>query len=103
VPSQQLQGQLKTQHSVDLTQKGVGGLGEGTRGRKPTFKQSMGQAGRSMAHNYIMDTQNIKPKINYRKVLEENTLKEKVIKQIRKETKMRGNKNYITQSIIIIK
>jgi hypothetical protein len=43
-----------------------------------------------------MDTHNIKPNINYRKLLEENTLMEKVNKQ----TKMRVNKNYITQYII---
>jgi hypothetical protein len=45
LPSQQLQGQLQTQHSVDTG-------------------------------NYIMDKHNIKPKINYRKLLEENTLME---------------------------
>jgi hypothetical protein len=69
VPSQQLQGQLQTQHSVDTV-------------------------------NYIMDTHNIKPHINYRKLLEENTLMEKVNKQTSKRTKMRVNKNYITQYII---
>jgi hypothetical protein len=68
VPSQQLQGQLHTQHSV-----GTG--------------------------NYIMDTHNIKPYINYRKLLEENSL----VETVNKQTKMRGNKNYITQNIIIIK
>jgi hypothetical protein len=51
--------------------------------------------------NYIMDTHNIKQKINYGKLLEENTLMEKVNKQTSKQTKMRGNKNYITQNIII--
>jgi hypothetical protein len=50
VPSQQLQGQLQTQRSVDTG-------------------------------NYIMDKHNIKPKINYMKLLEENTLMEKVNKQ----------------------
>jgi hypothetical protein len=65
MPSQQLQGQLQTQHNVDTGY-------------------------------YIMDTHNIKPKINYRKLLEENTLMEKVNKQTSKQTKMRGNKNYIT-------
>jgi hypothetical protein len=69
VPSQQLQGQLQTQHSVDTV-------------------------------NYIMDTHSIKPHINYRKFLEENTLMEKVKKQTSKQTKMRVNKNYITQYII---
>jgi hypothetical protein len=53
VPSQQLQSQLQTQHSVDTG-------------------------------NYIMDTHNIKLKINYRKLLEENTLMEKVNKQANK-------------------
>jgi hypothetical protein len=48
-----------------------------------------------------MDTQ-YKAKINYRKLLEENTLMEKVKKQTSKRTKMRGNKNYITQNIIRI-
>jgi hypothetical protein len=38
----------------------------------------------------------------YRKFLEENTLMENVNKQTSKHTKMRGNKNYITQNIIII-
>jgi hypothetical protein len=71
VPSQQLQGQLKTQHNVDTG-------------------------------NYIMDKHNIKPKINYRKVLEESTLMEKVNKQTTKQTKMRGNKNYIAQNISIV-
>jgi hypothetical protein len=33
-----------------------------------------------------MDTHNIKPKINYRKLLEENTLMEKVNKQANKQT-----------------
>jgi hypothetical protein len=47
-----------------------------------------------------MDTYNIKPHINYRKLLEENTLMEKVSKQTTKQTKMRVNKNYITQYII---
>jgi hypothetical protein len=47
-----------------------------------------------------MDTHNIKPNINYRKLLEENTLMEKVNKQSRKQTEMRVNKNYITQNII---
>jgi hypothetical protein len=49
-----------------------------------------------------MDTHNIKPKINYMKLLDENTLIEKVNKQTSKQTKVRGNKNYITQNIIII-
>jgi outer membrane receptor for Fe3+-dicitrate len=40
-----------------------------------------------------MDKHNIKPKINYRK---KNTLMEKVNKQTIKQTKMIGNKNYIT-------
>jgi hypothetical protein len=67
VPSQQLQGQLQTQHSVETG-------------------------------NYIMDKHNIKPKKNYRKLMEENTLMEKVNKQ----TKLRGNKNYVTQNIRIV-
>jgi hypothetical protein len=71
VPSQQLQGQLQTQHSVDTV-------------------------------NYIIDTHNIKPKINYRKLLEENALMVKVNKQTSKQIKMRVNKNYITQYIIRI-
>jgi hypothetical protein len=33
-----------------------------------------------------MDTHNIKPNINYRKLLEENTLMEKVNKQTNKQT-----------------
>jgi hypothetical protein len=39
-----------------------------------------------------MDKHNINSKINYRKLLEQNILMEKVNKQ----TKMRGNKIYIT-------
>jgi cell division protein FtsL len=54
VPSQQLQGQLQTQDSVDTV-------------------------------NYIMDTHNIKPNTNYRKLLEENTLMEKVNKRTNKD------------------
>jgi hypothetical protein len=54
MPSQQLQGQLQTKHSVDTV-------------------------------NYIMDTRNIKPKINYRKLLEENTLMQES-KQANKQT-----------------
>jgi hypothetical protein len=49
-----------------------------------------------------MDTHNIKPKKNYRKLLEENTLMEKVNKETSKQTKMRSNKNYITKNTIII-
>jgi hypothetical protein len=49
-----------------------------------------------------MDKHNIKPRINYRKLLEENTLMERS-KQTNKQTnKMRGNKNYITQNIRIV-
>jgi hypothetical protein len=54
MPSQQLQGQSQTQHSVDTG-------------------------------NYMMDKHNIKSKINYRKLLEENTLMEKVNKQTNKD------------------
>jgi hypothetical protein len=54
MPSQQLQGQLQTQHSVHTV-------------------------------NYIMDTHYIKPKINYRKLLKDNTLMEKVNKQTNKD------------------
>jgi hypothetical protein len=61
LPSQKLQGQLQTQHSVDTD-------------------------------NYIMDTHNLKPNINYRKLLEE----------VNKQASNKGNKNYITQNIIII-
>jgi hypothetical protein len=71
VPSQQLQGQLQTQHSVDTG-------------------------------NYIMDKHRIKPKINYRKLLEENTLMENVNKETSKQTKVRGNKNCIPQNIRIV-
>jgi hypothetical protein len=35
--------------------------------------------------NYIMDTHNIKPYINYRKLLEENTLMETLNKQTNKD------------------
>jgi hypothetical protein len=52
--------------------------------------------------NYIMDKQNIKPKINYRKLLEEKHINGEVNKQTSKQTKMRGNKNYITQNIRIV-
>jgi hypothetical protein len=47
--------------------------------------------------NYIMDKHNIKPKINYRKLLEE-----KHTNGEGKQTKMRGNKNYMTQNIRIM-
>jgi hypothetical protein len=50
------------------------------------------------ASNYIMDKHNIKPRINYRKLLEENTLMERC-KQTNKQTNIRGDKNYITQNI----
>jgi hypothetical protein len=66
VPSQQLQDQLQTQHSVDTG-------------------------------NYITDKQNIKPKINYRQVLEEKHINGESKQRTSKQTKMRGNNNYITQ------
>jgi hypothetical protein len=68
VPSQQLQGQLQTQHSVDTS-------------------------------NYIMDKHDIKSKTNYRQVLEGTTHYSRIVN---KQTKMRGNKNYITQNIRIM-
>jgi hypothetical protein len=48
-----------------------------------------------------MDKHNIKPKINYRKLLEEKHINVES-KQTSKQTQMRGNKNYITQNIRIV-
>jgi hypothetical protein len=48
-----------------------------------------------------MDKHNIKPKINYRKLLEEKHINGES-KQTNKQTKMRGNKNYIKQNIRIV-
>jgi hypothetical protein len=45
-----------------------------------------------------MDTHNIKPKVNYKKLLEEKHSNGEN-KQTSKLAKMRGNKNYITQNI----
>jgi hypothetical protein len=57
--------------------------------------QCQWQAGYSVdTGNHIVNKHNFKSRINYRKVLEENTLMENS-----KQTKLRGNKNYVTQNI----
>jgi hypothetical protein len=48
-----------------------------------------------------MDKHNIKPKINYKKLLEEKHINGES-KQTSNQTKMRGDKTYITQNISIV-
>jgi hypothetical protein len=43
------------------------------------------------AGNYIMDKHNMKPKINYKKLLEESTLMEKVNKQTNNNSNNKNN------------